>query len=101
MELSEIGEFGLIEKIRGKIGRPGGKVIKGIEDDCAVIESSGEKAFLYTTDILVVRGHRPMQAGKHLTSNQRILLKESRCLIWISGYYIIAFLSGISLVSAY
>ncbi|UCE66558.1 MAG: thiamine-phosphate kinase [Candidatus Zixiibacteriota bacterium] len=53
MRLSELGEFGLIEKIRNKIGPPGGEVIKGIEDDCAVVESSGGKVYLYTTDILV------------------------------------------------
>lgn len=53
MKLSELGEFGLIEKIRNKIGQPGGKVVKGIEDDCAVIESPNGNVFLYTTDILV------------------------------------------------
>jgi len=53
MKLSELGEFGLIEKIRDKIGKPGGKVVRGIEDDCAVVESSDDKVFLYTTDILI------------------------------------------------
>lgn len=53
MKLNELGEFGLIEKIGTKIGQRGGKIIKGIGDDCAVVESSDEKVLLFTTDILV------------------------------------------------
>lgn len=43
----------MIDRIRGKIGLPEGKVIKGIGDDCAVIRSSDDKAMLLTTDTLV------------------------------------------------
>ena len=57
MELSELGEFGLIEKISNKIGQPSGKVLKGIGDDCAVVETDGDGVVLYTTDILVEGVH--------------------------------------------
>jgi thiamine-monophosphate kinase len=53
MRLSDLGEFGLIDRINSMVGLPGGRVIKGIGDDCAVIESSGDKATLLTTDMLV------------------------------------------------
>lgn len=57
MKLSELGEFGLIEKIRNQIGHPGGKVIKGIDDDCAVVEISGDRVSLFTSDMLVEGVH--------------------------------------------
>ena len=57
MKLSELGEFGLIEKIRNQIGLPGGMVIKGIDDDCAVVEISGDRVALFTSDMLVEGVH--------------------------------------------
>ena len=48
--ISEIGEFGLIEKISTIIPTPK-KSIKGIGDDCAVIDS-GKKYTLVSTDLL-------------------------------------------------
>ena len=52
-----MGEFGLIDKIKSIVGRPGHKVIKGIGDDCAVIDASGKKLLLLTTDLLVEGVH--------------------------------------------
>ncbi len=57
MKLSDLGEFGLIEKIRSIVGPPGENVLKGIGDDCAVAESADGKATLFTTDILVEGVH--------------------------------------------
>ena len=57
MRLSDLGEFGLIEKIKSIIGSPGDSVIKGIGDDCAVVEKSGGNAMLLTTDVLVEGVH--------------------------------------------
>jgi len=57
MKLSDLGEFGLIEKIRDMVGLPGGNVLKGIGDDCAVVESSDGKVTLFTTDVLVEGVH--------------------------------------------
>jgi len=50
--LREIGEFGLIAKIRNWMDAPRADVVQGIGDDVAVVEM-GEKALLITTDILI------------------------------------------------
>ena len=50
--LSEIGEFGLIEKLTSGIVPLNKNVIKGIGDDAAVI-SMGEKCMIVTADILM------------------------------------------------
>ncbi len=57
MKLHELGEFGLIDRISSHcIVRQEG-VLKGIGDDCAVIDLSQEEALLVTTDVLVERVH--------------------------------------------
>ena len=50
--LREIGEFGLIAKIRNWMDAPRADVVQGIGDDVAVVEM-GEKVLLITTDILI------------------------------------------------
>lgn len=57
MKLKDIGEFGFIDRISplGNI-RPEG-VIKGIGDDCAVIQVQADEYLLVTTDLLVEKVH--------------------------------------------
>lgn len=68
MNLSQLGEFGLIEKISKLIGKPSGKVKLGIGDDCAVLElpcsttqfrinDQSKNYQLITTDALVEGVH--------------------------------------------
>jgi len=52
MILRDIGEFGLIAKIRNWMGKSHPDVVQGIGDDVAVVEM-GKKALLITTDILI------------------------------------------------
>lgn len=52
MLLSEIGEFGLIERIKKNI-RLDASVFKGIGDDCAVLEWDEKHYQLFTCDMLV------------------------------------------------
>lgn len=54
MKLGEIGEFGLIERIKTMFDAPAG--VTGIGDDCAVIPC-GETDLLITTDMLVEGVH--------------------------------------------
>lgn len=55
MELSEIGEFGLIERLRAKLGKPAdGEVWIG--DDAAVLRAPAG-TILFTTDLLVEHVH--------------------------------------------
>jgi thiamine-monophosphate kinase len=52
MDLREIGEFGLIDRIREWMAVSDPALIRGIGDDVAVIDS-GDKVLLITTDILI------------------------------------------------
>lgn len=52
MLVSEIGEFGLIERFRKQI-KTGSSVIKGSGDDCAVLAFTRDKYQLFTCDMLV------------------------------------------------
>lgn len=56
MKLRELGEFGLIERIAGRVPRkPGVKI--GIGDDAAAIEPTAGFLSLFTTDMLVEGVH--------------------------------------------
>ena len=52
MDLGEIGEFGLINRIRKWTSTSNPGLLKGIGDDVAVIEA-GKKVWLVTTDLLI------------------------------------------------
>ena len=52
VNIRDIGEFGLIQRIRRWMATSGSDLIKGIGDDAAVMEM-GDKALLATTDILI------------------------------------------------
>ena len=52
MRLSDIGEFGLINRIK-KLTRTDPSVVQGIGDDCAVLKSCGNKYQLFTCDMLM------------------------------------------------
>ncbi len=57
MKLSEIGEFGLIKRIKpGCLIRQTG-VVKGIGDDCCVFRRSDKMLTVFTTDMLVENIH--------------------------------------------
>jgi thiamine-monophosphate kinase len=53
MNIDELGEFGLIERIRRMLPATGGDVIVGIGDDVAVLRGEGEKVLLATCDVQV------------------------------------------------
>lgn len=54
--ISELGEFGLIEHLTKNISIQNASTIKGVGDDCAVIDS-GDSVSLVTTDMLVEGVH--------------------------------------------
>jgi thiamine-monophosphate kinase len=57
MELKQLGEFGLIERLqRGCLVRAEG-IVRAIGDDAAVFYSDGEQVTLLTTDLLIERVH--------------------------------------------
>jgi thiamine-monophosphate kinase len=67
--LQDIGEFGLIAKIRNWMGVSRPDVVRGIGDDVAVIEM-GKRSLLITTDILIEGIHfnrlwaNPLRLGR-------------------------------------
>ncbi|MBD3179612.1 MAG: thiamine-phosphate kinase [Candidatus Latescibacteria bacterium] len=57
MKLSDIGEFGLIERIRPVLSEDLPPYMLGIGDDCAVIQRKGSRSMLVTTDLLIEGVH--------------------------------------------
>jgi thiamine-monophosphate kinase len=55
--LSELGEFGFIERIAQLAGAPPANVITGIGDDCAIIEIGRPEKLLATADAVVEGRH--------------------------------------------
>jgi thiamine-monophosphate kinase len=55
-QLKNTGELNLIRDLMNRFPVTGAEVIKGMGDDCAVLESGGE-ALLFTTDIMVEGVH--------------------------------------------
>jgi thiamine-monophosphate kinase len=52
--LKDLGEVGIIRLIQGKVSQElPSHVKKGIGDDCAVLETSGDRVLLVTTDTLI------------------------------------------------
>jgi len=57
MLITELGEFGLIERIKRVLGEKGPGEIVGIGDDTAVLEVSGDKVLLATCDAQIEGQH--------------------------------------------
>ena len=57
MKLGQIGEFGLIARLKEKVCRPDQRVVTGIGDDAAAVRVSPHELLLLTTDVLVERVH--------------------------------------------
>ena len=52
-ELGTLGEFGLIDRIKGKLPAFANNTVKGIGDDAAVLQQTGGNLTLVSTDMLV------------------------------------------------
>lgn len=53
LEISQLGEFGLIERINREFSPTNPSSLKGIGDDAAVIETGADQCMLVSTDMLV------------------------------------------------
>jgi thiamine-monophosphate kinase len=69
MDLSQLGEFGLISRFQSRLKYRSPEVIKGIGDDCAVLSLNNGNYQVLTTDALVetvhfnLKTHTPEQLG--------------------------------------
>ncbi len=61
--LRDVGEFGLIARLRERLGAPRASGLLGIGDDCAVLQTSGDKWLLVTTDALIENVHFRLDFG--------------------------------------
>jgi thiamine-monophosphate kinase len=57
VKLSQKGEFGLIELIRRKCGKQNHRILLGIGDDAAIIQTDSAKHSVLTTDALIETVH--------------------------------------------
>jgi thiamine-monophosphate kinase len=57
VKIDQLGEFGLIDRIRSALPEPGPNVVVGIGDDVAVLEGSAESVWLATCDVQVEGAH--------------------------------------------
>lgn len=61
MEIAELGEFGLIRHLTEDIKIKNAETLKGVGDDCAVLEYPAGRQVLVTTDLLMEGVHFDLQ----------------------------------------
>ena len=68
MEIAELGEFGLIRHLTEDIETKNAETVKGVGDDCAVLDYGRDRQVLVTTDLLMEGVHFDLQYTplKHL-----------------------------------
>ncbi|OHB28663.1 MAG: thiamine-phosphate kinase [Desulfuromonadaceae bacterium GWC2_58_13] len=77
MKLSDLGEFGFIERIRQAVAKAPG-VMVGIGDDCAVLELPPGERLLTSTDLLIEDVHfRRAWADMHLLGRKSVSVNVS------------------------
>lgn len=61
MEIAELGEFGLIRHLTNDMEPQNAETIKGVGDDCAVMQYKADERVLVTTDLLLEGVHFDLQ----------------------------------------
>ncbi|MBO4905519.1 MAG: thiamine-phosphate kinase [Bacteroidaceae bacterium] len=61
MEIAELGEFGLIRHLTNDIEPVNAETIKGVGDDCAILQFGADQRVLVTTDLLLEGVHFDLQ----------------------------------------
>lgn len=61
MDISELGEFGLIKRLTEDIRTENESTVRGVGDDCAILQYAGDRRILVTTDLLMEGVHFDLQ----------------------------------------
>jgi thiamine-monophosphate kinase len=102
MKLSQLGEFGLIDRLAKEIGKPSKRVVVGIGDDTAVLEitnyklqitnkskipkSKFQKYILVTTDTLIENIHFRLKTTSFLDLGNKALAINISDIAAMGGY---------------
>ena len=57
MNVGKLGEFGLISRLSGIVGKCGDNIVRTVGDDTAVLRSSGDRFLLATCDVQIEGVH--------------------------------------------
>ncbi|MEE8638538.1 MAG: thiamine-phosphate kinase [Candidatus Margulisiibacteriota bacterium] len=85
MKLSQLGEFGLIERLSKELGKPSKRVVVGIGDDTAVIQSR-DVYQLITTDTLVENTHFKLKTISFFDLGYKALAINVSDIVAMGGY---------------
>jgi thiamine-monophosphate kinase len=91
--IRELGEFGLIEKLKKRTEVSDPSVIKGIGDDCAVIKISNRRFLLVTCDLLLegVHFNRTYTDSYHLGKKALVVnLSDIAAMGGIPRFYLVS-----------
>lgn len=88
-----LGELGLIELVRARVGRPGGGVRVGIGDDCAVLRPREGEEVVVTTDFSLEGRHFTRDRHAPASVGHRVLARGLSDLAAMGARPLGAFLS--------
>ena len=83
--LADAGEFEFIKRIRKKMPKDGGDIIRSVGDDCLVTESFGKNLLLITTDTFVVGIHFKQEYFTFLQIGHRCMAASASDIAAMSG----------------
>lgn len=85
VKISSLGEFGLINRIAKKAGKPSSKVMISIGDDAAVLKTSLDKYQIITTDTMVENVHFSLKYFKWWQLGWKILAVNISDIVAMGG----------------
>jgi thiamine-monophosphate kinase len=85
MRVSELGEFGLIRKLRDMLPRSGAGLVVGPGDDTAILECEGDTYLAFTADMLIEGIHFDLSFVDGLSLGYKALVASLSDLAAVGG----------------